>query len=354
MIDRLIAKMREEYIDGFFISNPYNVQYISGYRQEHAYAVITEKGKYLITDGRYKELAYIQCKEFEIILWDEKGKKINDTINEILLKDNVKRLGFEAQYITYKQFTDLFDIIKAEITPVIGLVEQLRVIKTQEEISYIRQACEITERAFNRLLNDINVGISEKELVAKSNYYLVTEGGDAKVSENIILSGKRSSLIVSSPTDKKIENGDFVLINIGARYKGYLVDFSRTVVVGKASEKQKEIYSILQKTQTEAIKTIRAGVLAKEPYLASEKIIDEMGYLDYHYKGIGHGIGLFLHEEPFISQSSKNILERNNVVTVEPGIYIPGWGGARIEDMVVVTDEGCEILTKTSRDLIVL
>jgi Xaa-Pro aminopeptidase len=354
MIDELISMMKEEYIDGFFISNPYNVQYITGYREEHVYAVITKRGQYLIIDGRYKELAAMECLGFEILVWNEDGRGLTETINDIVIKDKVNRLGFEAEYITYKQFTELYDIIKAEITPVIGLVEQLRVIKTPEEISYLRQACDITERAYNNILNDIKVGISEKELVAKANYYLRMEGGDPKTSETVFLSGKRSSLIVALPTDKKIEYGDFVLINIGARYKGYLVDFSRTVVVGEPTERQEEIYSVVQKAQMEAIKGIKGGVLAKEPYYASKKVLEEAGYLKYHYKKMGHGIGLFLYEEPFLCKSSKNILVKNNVLTVEPGIYIPGWGGVRIEDVILVTEDGYEILTKTPRDLMIL
>ncbi|MCT4563113.1 MAG: Xaa-Pro peptidase family protein [Maledivibacter sp.] len=354
MIDELISMMKEEYIDGFFISNPSNVQYITGYREEHVYAVITKRGQYLIIDGRYKELAAMECLGFEILVWNEDGRGLTETINDIVIKDKVNRLGFEAEYITYKQFTELYDIIKAEITPVIGLVEQLRVIKTPEEISYLRQACDITERAYNNILNDIKVGISEKELVAKANYYLRIEGGDPKTSETVFLSGKRSSLIVALPTDKKIEYGDFVLINIGARYKGYLVDFSRTVVVGEPTERQEEIYSVVQKAQMEAIKGIKGGVLAKEPYYASKKVLEEAGYLKYHYKKMGHGIGLFLYEEPFLCKSSKNILVKNNVLTVEPGIYIPGWGGVRIEDVILVTEDGYEILTKTPRDLMIL
>lgn len=354
MFNELICMMNKEYIDGFFISNPSNVQYISGYRHESAYALITEKGRYLLTDGRYTQLAAKTCKDFEIINWKKDERKLNETIKDIVKKENIRRLGFEAEYITYKQFTEFYDAIQAEITPVVGLIEQLRIIKTPEEISYLRKACEINDRVFERILKDIKVGISEKELSALCSYYLRIEGGDSKVSENIFLSGKRSSLISAPPIDNNIEYGDLILINFGSCYKGYMSDFSRSVVVGNATQKQKEIYSIVQRAQMAAIETIKAGVLAKEPYYASENIIRDTKYFPFHYKGMGHGIGLFLFEDPFLGKHSKNILEKNHVLTVEPGLYIPDWGGIRIEDMIVVTEDGYELLSKSSRDLIII
>lgn len=354
VFNQLELMMSKEYIDGLFVSNPSNVQYISGYREEHAYAVITAKGRYLLTDGRYEEIATKTCKGFEVIDWQKKDGKLKGAIDAIVKKEKIKRLGFEAEYITYKQFTELYDMIDAEITPVVGLIEQLRVRKTSEELMYLREACHINDLVFERILKDIKVGVTEKELAALCSYYLRIEGGDAKISGNIVLTGKRSSLIIASPIDKKVEYGDLVLINYGASYNGYLTDFSRTVVVGEPTKEQREIYSVVQNAQRAAIESIKAGVLAKAPFNASEKILKDSNYSQYHYEGMGHGIGLFLHEEPFLSKISKNILEENNVIAVEPGLYIPDWGGIRIEDMLVVTEDGYELLTKSSRDLIVI
>jgi Xaa-Pro aminopeptidase len=354
MFDRIISFMKDEYIDGLFISNPYNVQYISGYREKHAYALITEKGRYLLTDGRYKELATKTTRGFEIIDWQKKEHKLKEVVNEIIKKENIKRLGFEAEYITYKQFTELYDMIKAEITPVLGIIEKMREIKNADEIACLKAACEINDRVFDKLLKKIRVGISEKELSALCTYYIKIEGGDAYVEENIFLTGKRTSLIIGSPTDAKIEQGDFLLMNYGARYKGYLTDFSRTVVIGQPDAEQDRIYRAVLKAQTKAINSIKAGALAKEPFYASAKVFESEDLLQYHYEGMGHGIGLFMHEEPFLDKNSKNILEKNSVLTVEPGIYIPDWGGVRIEDIVHITEEGNEILSKSPRELIQL
>ncbi|MFO7888329.1 MAG: Xaa-Pro peptidase family protein [Eubacteriales bacterium] len=355
MLENLIKKMQKEYIDGFFISNPYNVQYISGFREKFAYALITKKGKYILTDGRHKEIASKTTKGFEIINWQQKENKLKQAVDEIIKKEGVKRLGFEAEHLTYKKFTELYDMVDAEITPVIGLVEQLRVVKTEEEIQNLKKASQINDRVFKRLLKNIKTGKTEKEISALCNYYIRLEGGDTKISENIFLTGSRSSQIMASPSDAEIKEGDLFLINYGASYKGYLTDFSRTVIVGKEpTPKQKEAYEVVKKAQMEAIKSIKAGVLAKEPFYASEKIFIDTGYRENHYEGMGHGIGLFLHEEPFLDKNSKLILEKNNVLTVEPGLYIPDWGGIRIEDTVLVTEEGYELLTKSPRELIVI
>lgn len=352
MFKKIMSLMQNEFIDGLFISNPYNVQYISGYREQNAYALITENGRYLLTDGRYQELASKTTKGFEIIDWQKKEFKLKEAINELIKEENIGRLGFEAEYITYKQFTDLYDMIEAEITPVVGLIEKLREIKSPEEIANIRVACQINDTVFLKLLDKIKVGVTEKELSALCAYYIKMEGGDVQIGESIFLTGKRSSLIIGYATDAKLEEGDFLLMNYGTRYKGYLTDFSRTVVIGKPNSEQKRVYETVQNAQNAAINSIKAGALAKEPFYSSAKVFEDAGLIEYHYEGMGHGIGLFMHEEPFLDKNSKNILEKNSVLTVEPGIYIPEWGGVRLEDIVVVTETGCEILSKTTKDLI--
>lgn len=359
MYHNLKSMMEMECIDGVLIRNPNNIRYISGYGQKNSYALITYKNNYLLTDGRYTELAEKTCKGFEIINWQKEVSvnregKIKKIINDIIRKEKIKRLGFEAEYTTYKEFTELYDMIGTEITPVVGMVEKLREIKSEEEIKFIKKACDINDRVFLRLVKDIKIGVTEKELSALSKYYVSLEGGDEYNVDNIFLFGKRSSLISASPSDNKIENGNFVLMNYGAGYNGYISDFTRTIVIGQATEKQKNIYRIVQKAQEKAIDTIRAGILASEPFKASSKVFSDENCLEYHYEGMGHGIGLHMHETPFIERNSNKILEKNNVITVEPGIYIPEWGGVRIEDMIVVKEDCSQVLTHSSRDLMIL
>lgn len=350
MLTKIRAMMATEIIDGFFVSSPENVRYITGYQENNAYVLLTEKGNYVLTDGRQLELARQCCVGFEVINWQEKANKLKQAINEIVIGDGVKRLGFEAEHLTYKQFTDLYDMVDTEITPVLGLIERHRANKSEEELSRIRKACEINDRVFKRLALKIRPGISEREISALCDYYIRIEGGEVGV--NVVLAGNRSSLIMARPSDYTLESGDLLLMNYGATYKGYLTDFTRTVVVGDATEKQKEIYNVVRGAYQAALGAIKAGALAREPFYASEKVIREAGYREYHYEGIGHGVGLFIHEEPFLDKNSKLILEKNNVLTVEPGIYIPGWGGIRIEDVIAITDTGVECLTKTARDLL--
>ncbi len=353
MIKKFIKEMKKNNIEGMLISNPQNVRYLSGFKGDDTYLLITFQSNYVITDARYTEQAAQECPDFEVIDWRDIGK-FSRAVDYAAKKEDISKLGIEAEFINYRQFIDLKNDVKAKLVPLTKLVEKLRIIKTPEEIECARKACDISDRAFNRILSDIKIGITEKELSAKLQYYLKLEGSDARRYENIFISGKRTSLLHGIPSDKKVEYGDFVLMDFGAGYNGYLSDMTRTVVVGKADDKKKEIYEIERKSEQDAINAVKSKIIAKEVYYASIKAMENTGYLEYHYSGIGHGVGLAIHEEPFIGPKSEHLLEKNSIITIEPGIYIPGWGGVRIEDQVVVTDEGCEILTKSPRNLIEL
>lgn len=354
MLERIKSMMDAEMIDGFLISSPQNIRYLTGYQENYAYVLITGRSNYVFTDGRYQEIARKAFIGFEVINWQLKEGKLKQAINEIVTRDKVKRLGFEAEHITYKHFADLYDMVQTEITPVVGLVERFRAIKAEDELLCLRKACDISDKVFTRLLTKIRLGMTERELASLCDYYISLEGGSAKTTDSIILGGARTSLIVASPSDYRLQEGDLLMMNFGVSYNGYIADFTRTIALGKATDKQHEIYAVVKKAQQAAINEIKAGALAKTPFYASEKIISEAGYREYHYEGIGHGLGLFIHETPFLDKNSKMILEKNNVLTVEPGLYLPGWGGIRIEDVIVVTDDGVEFLTKSDRDLIEL
>lgn len=354
MLEALINKIKEMNIDSMFIYNKHNVRYLSGYKGDDSYLIISEKGKYFITDPRYTEQAKLECPQFEIINWRSKGSNIASAINYIVKKENMSTLGIEDSYISLKQYKEIEESTGIKLLTASGIIENLRTVKSSQEIEYAKKACEISDRAFSRILNDIKVGITEKELSAKLAYYLKSEGSDARCYENILLSGSRTSLLHGIPSGKKVEHGDLVLMDFGAGYNGYLSDMSRTVIVGKANDEQKKIYSIIKESEKNAIDSIKSNIHVTNVYNASLKPINGTKYFDYHYTGIGHGVGLAVHEEPFISPRSKDVLQKNNIITIEPGIYIPGWGGVRIEDQVVVTDDGCEIMTNSSRQLIEL
>lgn len=340
-------------IDGFLISNIFNVRYLSGYTGDDSFLLLTADDKYFITDTRYTEQAQEECIGFKVVDWKKKYLSLSSAIARIADEKEVKILGFEGS-ISHKFYCEIDGKLTCKLLIVKDVVEDLRQIKSLNEIEYSRKACEISDRAFYRILNDIKVGVTERELSAKLAYYLRIEGSDARYYENMMLSGARTSLLHGIPSEKKVENGDLVLMDFGAGYKGYLSDMSRTVVVGKANKRQKEVYEIVKKSEQEAINLMRNGINTHDVYLASIKHMKDTEYYGYHYTGIGHGVGLAVHEKPFMGLNSKDLLVKNNVITIEPGIYIPGWGGVRIEDQILVTDDGCEVMTKSPRKLIEL
>lgn len=352
-MEELKVLLRKMGIDGFLINNIDNVRYLSGYKGDDSYLLLTGDEKYFITDTRYTEQAQEECKGFEIIDWKITGSSLSSAIAIISERETIKTLGFEGS-ISHGFFCEIGEKFKGKLQQMPDAVEDLRKIKSKEEIDYARKACQISDRAFDRILKDIKIGVTERELSAKLAYYLKIEGSDARNYENIMLSGARTSLLHGIPSQKKVEEGDMVLMDFGAGYKGYLSDMSRTLVVGKANEKQREVYEIVKKSEEEAINKMKDGINTYDVYLASIKHMKNTDYYEYHYTGIGHGVGLAVHEKPFMGLNSKDILSKNNVVTIEPGIYIPGWGGVRIEDQLLVTGDGCQVMTKSPRQLIEL
>ncbi len=354
MLKKLLSVMEEKSLDGFFISKIHNVRYVSKYTSDDAYLLVTTNKNYFITDPRYTEQAQDECKGFEVVNWRTAGKSISEAIANLANGLNLKSVAFEADNITFLNYSGLSEKIEANLIPLTNVIEDFRSVKTPEEIQNQRVSCQIACRAFERILKDIKVGVSEKEIAAKLSYYMVSEGSDSKPYGDIVISGKRTSLLHGIPSDKKIEEGDFVLMDFGCGYKGYLSDMTRTVMVGKASDKQKEVYRLEQQMLQDALDVMKAGATSKDIYEASIKAIKDTEYYEYHYNNIGHGIGLFVHEIPFMGANSQAVLFENNVTTMEPGIYIPNWGGVRIEDQVLITKDGYENLVTAPKELIEL
>lgn len=354
MLEKLFNYLSENKVEGFFISRPQNVRYVSKYTGDDSYLFITQNEKYFITDPRYTEQAGKECPDFTLVNWREQGKTLAEAIKLIIKNLKIKNFAFEADFVTYNIYEELSNKMDVKAIPLTGVIEKFRSIKTDEEIRNIRVACQIADRAFSRIIKDIRVGVTEKELASKLSHYMVMEGSDTKPYGNILISGKRTSLLHGIPSNKVIEYGDFVLMDYGCGYNGYLSDMTRTVVVGKATPEQKEVYALEKEMHKRATSLMTAGTPVTDVYEASIEPIKNTKYFQYHYSGIGHGIGLFVHEIPFMGPRSNDILKENNVITVEPGIYIPNWGGVRIEDQVLITKEGNEILTSSTRELIEL
>ena len=286
--------------------------------------------------------------------WRDTYGSIGKALAYAAEKVGAKTIGYEAAHLTVEQYQNLQSEVKAELVPADGIIEEFRSIKKPEEIECLRISCDIASRAYEKIQKDIRVGITEKELAARLSLYMVLEGADTQPYGNILISGARTSLLHGIPSQKAIEYGDLVLMDYGCQYHGYLSDMTRTLVVGRATPKQKEVYKIEQQMVAAVEGFLKDGVSASDAYYESTKIIEGTEYFPYHYTGIGHGVGMFVHEIPFMSPVSKNIVHANNVMTVEPGIYIPGWGGIRIEDQLLITETGNENLISATKELIEL
>lgn len=352
---KLLAYMEKESIDGFFITNKPNVRYISSYTGDDSYLLITRTSNYFISDSRYTEQAEMECPDYTIVNWREPhGRTIGEVAAALAEKAGLKSVAFESDSITHDTYDDLKKHFKADLLPAKGVIEKLRSVKGDEEIHCLKAACDISCRALERLLKDIRVGVTEKELAAKLSLYMVMEGSDTMPYGNILISGARTSLLHGIPSEKAVEYGDLVLMDFGCQYHGYMSDMTRTVIVGKPTAKQREVYNLERRMVEDSLAVMKAGVKGTEVYEASLKAIKDTEYLDYHYSGIGHGIGLFVHEPPSMGKDSKDVLTEGNVLTIEPGIYIPGWGGVRIEDQVLITKDGYENMVSATHELIEL
>lgn len=354
-VERLIQRLKDENLDGILLLNDSNIRYISGFTGSDSYVIIAEGAKAFITDSRYTEQAEEECQGFEVVRWGKPVAGLLETIKKVCDQNGINKLAFEKGHITYEMYEDLVKGLEGmEIVPASGLVEGLRAVKDEEEIQCMRMAAQFADQAFEEILKYIRPGVTELDVATELQYLIKKKGADDIGFPIIAVSGKRSSLPHGIPGRKAIERGDFVTLDFGAMYKGYRSDMTRTVIVGEADEKQREIYEIVRTAQAEASRVVRAGLEAKAADGCARGYITQAGYGDYFGHGLGHGIGLDVHEEPRLSQTGNKILEEGNVVTIEPGIYLPNWGGVRIEDTVVVREDGIEVLTKSSKELIII
>ncbi|HOQ02317.1 MAG TPA: Xaa-Pro peptidase family protein [Bacillota bacterium] len=351
VLEKLRTKLVEDSVDGLLISKPENWRYVSGFTGDSGVLLITAEHSFLFTDSRYTEQARSEAPDFTVVKTVIEEDVVKNTVNEL----GLKRIGFEKDYVTYAMWERLRDRFeKQELVGISGWVEELRMIKTSEEVEYISRAQKIAENAFERLLPLIKVGTSEIDLALELEFTMRKMGSEGVAFPFIVVSGPRSSLPHGQPSTRKLEPGDFVTFDFGARFQGYCSDMTRTIVIGPLDEKHKEIYEVVLAAQLTALDVIGPGVLGKEVDLAGRKVIEEAGYGEYFGHGIGHGVGLNVHERPSVGRTSEDILEPGMVITVEPGIYIEGFGGVRIEDMVVVTEEGMRNLTASRKELIVV
>ena len=336
----------EKRVECVIVTNMKNIRYISGFSGSSAILILLADKAILLTDFRYIEQAQVEAPTCEIF---RHGNFIYEDIADFV--QDVKEIAVEENHLTLENFKNMRNKIINKNWHFLNL-NGLRMIKNDEEIINIKKAVEIADKAFEDLLPDLSVGMTEIEAGALLEYNMRKNGAEGTSFSTIVASGKRSSLPHGQPTTKKFAAGDFATFDFGAIYKGYCSDMTRTVVFGNANEKQKEIYNIVLKAQLAVIDKLKSGMKGKDGDKIARDIIVEAGYGNNFGHGTGHSLGLFIHEDPRLAPSCETVLLKNMLVTVEPGIYIPDWGGVRIEDIVLITDNGNEVLTKTTKKLI--
>lgn len=355
MIKELQSKIKEsKYIDGALIISSENRRYFTGFSSSDGYLLVSAEKAVFITDSRYIEAAKNTVAECEVVLQGTEISQIYDTFAEM----NVHSVGIEASRMTVSDLSRFQSVLQnSEIDfsrELDGIINSLRMVKTADELKNIRAAQKIAEDALENIFEFIKPGVTEKEIALQLDFYMLSHGADALSFETIAVSGANSSMPHGVPTDKKVENGDFVTMDFGAMVNGYHSDMTRTVAVGFVTPQQQKVYETVLKAQNTALSFIAPGVLCRDADKAARDVIDHAGFGECFGHSTGHGVGVEIHELPNLSPSSQMTLNIGNVVTVEPGIYIPGEFGVRIEDFAVITENGCENLTSAPKELIIL
>ncbi len=353
---KMQKRMEELELPAFFSAETSNIRYLSGFTGEEAYFLMVGSKPYMIADNRLVDAIAEECPKMKIVRWRNPYPPLTEVIGELLAKEDIRTLGIEAHRIGYKLFKELETRLPhLEIKPVSQVVEPLRFTKEPEEIENVRRAASFADKAFREVLNFIRPGVTEREIAYELEYALARAGSQGTGFATIIASGHHAAMPHATPSERKIQKGDFIVMDFGGLSNLYPSDITRTVVVGKASEEQKKVYETVRRSQLAGLEAVRAGVSAGIPHQAATKVIVESEYKKHCFTyGVGHGVGLEIHEAPFMNATANVSLEKNNLVTVEPGIYIPGWGGVRIEDTVVVSEGEPEILTLSPKELIEL
>lgn len=347
-VKKLQEWLCKEKANGVIITGRKNIQYFSGFRGSNGMLFVEANGnKGLITDFRYISQAELQSPDWPIV---QAAGSLFDTAGEIIKREKGLWLFEDQQMTVYNYHLLPLDV---GITFKPCNLDFFRQIKSDEEIKNIKIAADIADRAFKFLLSYIKPGKTEKELQIYLDYKMLELGAEKQSFPTIVGSGPNGALPHAVPGTREIRQGDFVVIDFGAVYEGYCSDETRTVTIGKADAKQKEIYDIVLSAQLAALSALKAGVENRKIDSVARDVIKKAGYGSQFGHGLGHSLGLEVHENPRFSPSAEIVLmEENMVMTIEPGIYLPEWGGVRIEDLVVVRPDGCEIISKTTKDLI--
>lgn len=352
--EKAYAVLQEKKADAILVSDGANMRYLSGFRGATGYLYISKKRRVLATDSRYTTMARAEAPDFEVVELAA-GDTYGQLLNRLMEADGVEKTAFEDACMLYGDYQKLQEKCGGRLTVPLGnSLDLLRSVKTDWEIERMAKAEEIGDQAFAHMLEVLKPGMTELQAAAELEYFMKTHGAENLSFETIVASGVNSSMPHAMPSGKKLEKGDFVTMDFGCVYEGYCSDMTRTVVLGKANDRQKEIYRVVLEAQLAGLAACRSGVRGCDVDKVSRDIIADAGYGEYFGHGLGHSVGLYIHEEPRLSRLCGTVLLPNMIQTVEPGIYLPGFGGVRIEDMVVITEDGCRNLAHSPKELIEL
>lgn len=351
-LDKYLSLLGEE-VDGLLLTSRYSRLYAAEFDIAEGVAVVSKKGCRYFTDSRYIESAENNLKGFEVLMTSA-GRGFYTLINEACADFGIQKLGFEESYLTVAEFQGYEKNLTASLTPMQEKINGFRGVKEPWEIEIMEQAQAIADTAFTQVLERIRVGMSEKELAAELIYCLYKNGAEGLSFDPIVVAGPNSSMPHGVPGDRKLQEGDFITMDFGVLYRGYCSDMTRTVALGYATEEMEKVYYTVLEAQKAGIAVSRAGVTGAEVDGAARKVIADAGYGEYFGHGYGHSLGLEIHEEPGCNFRSTSPLPAGVVASAEPGIYLPGKFGVRIEDVVVFQEGGCRNITHSPKNLIVI
>lgn len=349
-IEKLRGAMAAKGIPALLVTQIENVQWATGFSGSNGFLILTPADQRFITDGRYTIQAKEQMPGMPVEVYHSSTDS-NTFLSQQVQQMGLTRLGFEADAVTYATYGKMKEKFGAvELFPVEDVFPALRVVKTPEEIEKIREACKLADACFDHVCRMIQPGVSEWDISLDIEFYIRRNGAEIAFLPGLV-SGERSALPHGRATEKKLERGDFLTMDFGAKLDGYCSDVTRTVIVGEADDRHREVYDTVLRSHLEALAAMKPGVNARDVDRISREAMGD--YAKYFTHGLGHGLGKFVHDSGRMNATSETVLEPGQVWTVEPGIYIPGFGGVRIEDDVVVTENGIDNMTHAPKELLI-
>jgi len=351
-VDRFVSRFLGKKMGGALIFNPVNIQYLTGYKPFPGILLITKNDKILYSDTIYFNDILTNVKGFRI---EAKNNNFSENLGSTLQKLSAGIIGFEENYVSVKCYNDLKKHNRTiKFLPLDGILDDLRAVKEPDEIEELKKAASIADSAFKHIVEYMKPGMKERHIAMELDYFMINKGADSVSFKTIVASGWRSALPHGEPTDKIIKEGELVILDFGAVVNGYHSDISRTIGIGNLKADLKKMYTVVRNVQEQVIKLVKPGMTGAAVDALARNLLESEGYGKFFIHSTGHGVGLDVHEEPRLSRTGDKVLQPHMVITIEPGIYIPEYGGARIEDMMLVEKSDTLLLTHSNKDLITI